>query len=411
MKLPNYDDSILAITSSILKNYGIDSPYPSMKDVDQELSKKYKNVFLWIIDGLGHYNLESLYEPSDGIRKWEVRPISSIYPSTTAAATTVACSGLPPVSTGWIGWHQYFNEFQEDYVLFLDNAFYKKGEKCPRNIEFDVLKYDSLWDKVSRKGYYGDFIYPEFRTPRVKSFHDQCELVLETAKDPNKNGFVYVYWDKLDSLMHEYGITSVEVRSHAKDINMELEELQKKLPEDTLLIVTADHGHVDINYIDLEEYPELVATFEKYPTIESRAMSFYIKEEQKEKFKKIFEENFSDSFVLYSHDQVFDMHLLGEGEEYPRIHEFMGDFFACAISDKAFKFKTSGPAKGNHAGLTEWEMTTPLILINNRKERKNSKQLLEQARSKSKLSDGKNFNKIVGKPKDKSAFRRVNFNG
>ena len=81
MKLPNYDDSILAITSSILKNYGIDSPYPSMKDVDQELSKKYKNVFLWIIDGLGHYNLESLYEPSDGIRKWEVRLISSIYPS------------------------------------------------------------------------------------------------------------------------------------------------------------------------------------------------------------------------------------------------------------------------------------------------------------------------------------------
>lgn len=410
MKLPNYDDSILSITSSILKNYGIESRYKSMADVDKELKKGYKNVFLWIIDGLGHYNLTDLYDKSDFIRKREIRPISSIYPSTTAAATTVACSGLPPVSTGWIGWHQYFKEYDNDYILFLDNAFYTKDEKCPRNIEFDLLKYDALWDKISREGYYGDFIYPSFRTPRVKCFKDQCDMVLEIANDPNKKGFTYVYWDLLDGLMHGHGVLSDEVKNHAKEINTALEELQKQLPDDALLIVTADHGHIDMEYIDLEKYPDLTSKFTINPTIEARAMSFYVKEEERDSFKELFNKYFSEHFVLFTHDEVFESKLLGEGDEYPRIHEFMGDFFACAISKYAFAYKAGGPPKGNHAGLTEQEMTTPLILINNSK-KIDTKKLLEQSRKNGRLQDGKNFNKIVGKPKDRSAFRRVNFNG
>ncbi|MBR3841243.1 MAG: alkaline phosphatase family protein [Erysipelotrichales bacterium] len=411
MKLPNYDDSILSISSSILKHYNVPTEYKSMADVDKELKKKYKNVFLVLIDGLGHYNLTSLYDGNDLLRRCEKRPISSVYPSTTVAATTVACSGLPPITTGWVGWHQYFSEFDEDYIMFLDFTYYKKGGKCPRNIEFDVMDYERLWTKVANNGYHGDFIYPPFRTPRAKTFKDQCDMMLEIANDDSKNGFTYVYWDKLDSLMHEFGVLSDEVKNHAKEINQNLEELQKQISDDTLIIVTADHGHVDMEYIDLGEYPDITELFDKAPTLEARAMNFYIKDDQKEKFKELFNKYFSEYFVLYSHEEIFDMHLLGEGKEYPLIHEIIGDFLACAIGPKAFKYIAGGPPKGNHAGMTDEEMTTPLIFIKKEVNKPDTKKLLEQSRNKNKLSAGKNFNKIVGKPKDKSAFRRVNFNG
>ena len=79
------------------------------------------------MDSDGYYNLKSLYDKNDFLVKNVRRPISSVYPSTTVAATTVATSGLPPVSSGWIGWHQYFKEYDEDFIMFFDSSYYKKG--------------------------------------------------------------------------------------------------------------------------------------------------------------------------------------------------------------------------------------------------------------------------------------------
>lgn len=38
---PNYDRSILSISSSILKNYDVKSNYKSLSELDNILSKKY----------------------------------------------------------------------------------------------------------------------------------------------------------------------------------------------------------------------------------------------------------------------------------------------------------------------------------------------------------------------------------
>lgn len=409
MQLPKYDDSLLAMTSSIQKHFGVESEYASMPDLDKELSKGYKHVFLYLIDGLGYYNIEKLKNEMPFLYSKLVRPISSVYPSTTVAATTVACCGLPPVRTGWIGWHQYFKEFEEDYVLFLDRAFYDMDKKSPRNIEFDVMKYHPIWEKIADKGYYGSFIYPEFRTPEAKTFKDQCKMVLDIANDKDKEGYVYVYWDKLDTHMHGYGVESTTVKAHAEEIDNELKALSEALPEDTLLIVTADHGHVDIEYMALEEHPDLTSLFTIRPTVEARAMSFHIQEGKKEEFAELFNKYYGEYFVLFTHEEVIDKGLLGPGEESERTKEFLGDFLACATDKYCLSYVQGGPPKGNHAGMTRDEMTTPLIFIKKTKKVSGS-DILKKSREK-KNGNGKNFNKIVGKPKDPAKFARVNFNG
>ena len=51
---PDYNRSVLSISSSIMKYYNVDSNYQSLKELDDILSKKYRNIVYLIIDGLGY---------------------------------------------------------------------------------------------------------------------------------------------------------------------------------------------------------------------------------------------------------------------------------------------------------------------------------------------------------------------
>ena len=50
---PDYNNSILNMMTSILKNYGVKSNHDSLPELDKILEKKYKNVVLVILDGMG----------------------------------------------------------------------------------------------------------------------------------------------------------------------------------------------------------------------------------------------------------------------------------------------------------------------------------------------------------------------
>lgn len=97
---PNYDRSILSISSSILKNYDVKSNYKSLSELDNILSKKYKNVIFLILDCLGTDIIEKNLDENSLLRKNIVTSVTSVYPPTTAAATTAFHSGLSPLENG-----------------------------------------------------------------------------------------------------------------------------------------------------------------------------------------------------------------------------------------------------------------------------------------------------------------------
>lgn len=57
-----------------------------------------------------------------------------------------------------------------------------------------------------------------------------------------------------------------------------------------------------------------------------------------------------------------DRKLLGPGQSHEQLDHMLGDYLAVAISDVAIG-NVPGGNKGNHAGLTEAEMTIPLIVV------------------------------------------------
>ena len=53
MVKPNYDNSIMSITNSLLKYYGVKPHHATLPLADELLAKDYKNVVLLLMDGMG----------------------------------------------------------------------------------------------------------------------------------------------------------------------------------------------------------------------------------------------------------------------------------------------------------------------------------------------------------------------
>ncbi len=96
--LPDYENSILNLINSILHYYHVETKYKGIDVLDKRLERKYKNIVLIILDGMGE-NILNTFSPNGFFKKHEEKKITSIYPSTTTAAMTTYYSGKPPIET------------------------------------------------------------------------------------------------------------------------------------------------------------------------------------------------------------------------------------------------------------------------------------------------------------------------
>ena len=92
----NYEENNLVnLSNSILTYFDVKTFHNTLEYLDKLLEeKKYKNVVLFVCDGLGFYNLKKLLKNDDFLRNKEIYELSSVFPPTTAAATTTLLSVL-----------------------------------------------------------------------------------------------------------------------------------------------------------------------------------------------------------------------------------------------------------------------------------------------------------------------------
>lgn len=361
---PDYTNSILNVTGSLLKHYGISSKIPSLPLLDEELRKNPRNIVLWLVDGMGTSTLNRLVGTGRRILEDKKQDITSVFPPTTTAATTSVTTGLPPVSTGWIGWSQYFSEEKKTIILYTDTNFYDENDVCDHPVAGTVIPVESIYSLIQKAdpAVKTAEIFPAFRVPENNTPEKLVSAVLGNLKEPGKH-FVYAYWDKLDSLEHEFGPSSPEALSMMELVAKGYEYLVSGVPEGTLVIVIADHGQTDVLPIPLRDYPDVWETFEHEPSVDSRAAAFFIRPDRKADFEARFRDHFRDKYLLVPTDEWITTGIFGPGKPHPRFRDFLGDYMAVAI-DRFYFLLVPGvpPMKGHHAGLLEEEMMVPLII-------------------------------------------------
>ena len=365
IKYPNYDRSILSIASSVLNHFGVkDCQHKTLPEFDKLLEKDYKNIIVILFDGLGTSTLNYHLKENDFLRKHYVTDISSVFPSTTVAATTSILSGYSPLECGWLGWDLYFEEIGENVAVFK-NTLQRNGEPAAKyNVAHKYIPYKNVMQRIEKvKGRKSAYCVAFFSKFRIRSVEDICKTIYKLSKKRKKK-YIYAYWHQPDGAMHGHGVTSPEAHKEILHINSEVEKLCSKL-KDSLVIITADHGLCDSVNLFLEDYPELYNMLKIPPSIEpGRAMSLFVKDGLQEEFKNEFNRHFCDSFRLMTNEEVFSENILGYGKPHPRISGFVGDFLAIATTEKTlFTAREEHEFVGVHAGLTEEEMTVPFIAI------------------------------------------------
>lgn len=339
---PDYSNSIVNVTNSIL----------GKENKIKELKNLKKKIILMIIDGMGYNFLvkNSALKP--------VRKITSVFPSTTATAITSITSGKEPCEHALTGWYMFLKELGS---IIAPLPFYirYKHMQIPKGFEkklfpqkkFKIIVTD---DKIKKK---------EYATYGYKTTAGFFRQTLKAIKNHN---LIYTYYPHLDTIEHKFGPNSIEAKNHMKLLEKNIHELIKKLPKDTSLIITADHGQMQTTKKETFVISDELKKMMVLPlTGEPRAAYAFIKNGFEKKFYNCVKKNYSDKLIIKHTKDVIDEGFFGIKKINPKLLDRIGDFILFTknnfvikdpLFDEQLKFK-----KGNHGGISEDEMFVPLL--------------------------------------------------
>ena len=353
-----------------------------LKDFNIENLKRKKNIIFIILDGMGYNQLKEL-EDAKLLNNNIVNRITSVFPTTTAAAITSFVSGTAPLEHAVTGWYMYMRELgAASLALPFSPRYLFKEYDIPGEA---VYNFKSVFPQIKRTSYY---ISPEKIINSVFSsiacgdsvklgYNDLDEFFnnIESAVNiSDEDKFVYAYWSYYDKLCHQTGTESEESTSHLLDLNNRIENLVNNINgTDFEIVITADHGHINVDQdkkIFMEDHPEFKKCLILPICGEPRAPYFYVKSDSVDKFNDYVRSNFSDRLELVTRTDAVQSGLFGIENENIKFSDRVGDYIGLFKDNSILCDSVYGEEIpdfiGYHGGLSEDELYVPLIRIKDR---------------------------------------------
>ncbi len=355
---PDYENCIANLPNSILKKWNLPTVGNTLSLADPYLQKDYKNVVVFLLDGMGQFVLEKLLDAHGPFRSHLAGVYQSVFLSTTVAATTSAMSGLQPCQHSWLGWDCYYPQVGQNVTVFRNTLQGTTDPAADYPVAWTLTPYKDITATIRKAGGKAYARMP-FLEPYPKNLEEICCGIEQLCREPDPK-YIYAYWNQPDDLLHRHGCGSDLVKEALEDIERTISCLADRL-ENTLLFITADHGHVDTRYAVLQDYPNLCDCLVRLPSLEPRALNFFIKEGKRETFEREFKKEFGDQFLLMPMEGALGKNLFGTGNHHPLFRSMLGDLLAIAVQDFSLYFGQERWVS-THGGLTEEEMRIPLLV-------------------------------------------------
>lgn len=365
-KHPNFKKSIVNLSSTISNFLGNKTDIPQLPKLKAELLKNYKNVVFIIFDGFGINPIKVNLSKDNLIRKNIKQKITSVFPSTTTNATTSLMSCKYPMEHGWLGWSLFFEELNRSVDIYVNKDSYTKEDVDPSFV-ITKMPYKPYYLNT-KTDYCINTVFPPFVKvgPSENNFYYQTnkemfDAIEQVCKKDGKQ-FVYCYNPEPDHIMHDEGVTSKPAKQMIDELSAFVENLYNNTT-DTLIIITADHGQIDVGgYVEIYKQEDLLSLLETKPYLESRAAAFRVKSGKEKEFEKLFNKLYKKDFKLLKTQTIVDKGWFGLSD-FDNHRKLLGDYIAVSTTNKMFVFADDRERfKGHHTSVTA-EMEVPLVIL------------------------------------------------
>jgi Type I phosphodiesterase / nucleotide pyrophosphatase len=372
------------------------------------LTEAVKTVVLVIADGLGHLQLEREIATGNAPNLAELiaraahadpcvayTPITSVFPTTTVAALGSVNSGVVPTKHGLLAYTLLLPEFDmvaemirwgplNRRVSFADPEFGKSPEEffwatttyarlhaagVERTFAVNPSHFSgtALTRMLHQQATYAGYISTSSLTPIVSRIvHDSVEPT-----------YVYAYWPTVDTIAHVVGPLTPEHSSEVAAFDFQFGRLLRALEDrhDTLVLLSADHGHVDTraeDAVNFADHPELLAMLRAIPAGERRVVYLYPREGVTAEVADYAREHLRNAAATMLRDAAVAAGLFGPGQLNARAAGRIGEVLLFPRGALQLVTPIEGPDgslvkqptfRGLHGGLTPEEAIVPLLAV------------------------------------------------
>lgn len=213
-----------------------------------------RQILLLVLDGLGWLQLRDRTEVAPTLTDMAGGPITTVAPSTTAAALTSISTGLPPGEHGVVGYRiAVGGSSGPPHGEILNALRWSTGNGDARRRHDPRLfqpceMFGSQRPPVVTRAQFADsgFTAAHLSDTRLFGYADRVGLVDQVlGAFAREEPFVYAYWDDIDRTAHEFGLAE-RYNDELAACDAMVAELLHRLPAGTAVVVTADHGQVHV---------------------------------------------------------------------------------------------------------------------------------------------------------------------
>jgi hypothetical protein len=338
-----------------------------------------RSLVLLIVDGLGSEYLAHA-SPGGPLSNNRLVDLRSVCPATTAAAVTTFFTGQSPASHGLLGWFTPF-EARDEVVLPLlarvrngrslpadDLATLYRSQPLAARLDHDchVVTARRLVGSAYTRRHAGPAAIHGYRS--LTGLFGLLERLLRADGPPR---YIHAYWPELDHLGHERGIGHRRTREHLRDIEAQLGRFLKAVAgTDALLLVTSDHGFVDIapdHALLLNDQPQILQRLRLPLAGESRLAFVHAKPGERDALGVELAEFLGERATIHDGRQFIDAGFLGPGEPHPALAQRVGDLVIAMADGWTLRDRLPGETPflpvGVHGGLSDAERWVPLAVF------------------------------------------------
>ena len=402
---PQYGSRCFADIPQTIKYLLTGTGWPALaRDVIGRYDRKYETVIFFFVDAFGWRFFEEHRDNYPFLQRMlqegHVSKLTSQFPSTTAAHTTTIHTGLPVGQSGVIEWTYY--EPKVDAIITpllfsfaggLQRDTLKRTNIAPEvfypsaTIYAELAKYGVQSTILQHREYtpstFSDVVFRGAKTVPYNTLPEaltNLQLLLERQAQPS---YYFLYFDKIDSLCHQYGPSSPQVAAEIDTFLTAMERLfAQKLAgnrPDTLFIMSADHGQIEVDpattlYLNLE--PEF-AGIERFlktdrkglplvPAGSARDLFLYIHDELLDEAQHFFSTRLEEEAVVVKLQALIDQGYFGPAPVSDLFLSRAGNLVILPHKYKTVWWYERGKFEqtlyGKHGGLTPEEAEIPFCL-------------------------------------------------